>query len=773
MRTAMLAVALALVAGAAHADPLNCSLTGYTAVAGLNASIADDVLAITWTGEKEADLRLRFAIDRGTPTVREVAIRSQGGRWATLASDLVPEYRVVSGIRRISEQQLDPLRTWGKLITPEKIARDKWHPVPAITPELIEQAKWDPFWDAPLLVPGLQARGAGRGETNPELPRKPEEIRRATATYEARGCDVKTNGARLEITFPGVQLGVFAGRLQYTVYKGTNLIRQEVIATTEEPSVAYKYDTGFTGLPIHRTSRVVWRDRANNWQDYRFGGAANEAPVPLRASNRVVIAEGPAGSIAAFPPPHVFFWAREAETNLGYTWYRKDSASTFSFGIRQAEREDFDVYLANFALYSAPPGTWQRMAGYFYVTARPADATLQSVLAFTHADRFKPLPGYQVMGNHYHSEYAHRLLQHGSLDERLPDFDVLKAAGINILGDVDMARGPRPPATEKIDRLQVIAASFDAARRHSDKNFLIMPGEETSSVTAGLGGHNDLMLSQPVFWLPERAPGQPLVEAHATYGKVYHVGNVNDLMEMTSRENMLVFMAHPRTKGSQGFPDAIRDTAHFRHRDYAGAGWRWGMGLDLSERRLADARVMTLFDEMNNWVADLPTPKYLLAITETQSTDRGEPVRRPHKVPGDDTYGMNPVNYVKLAALPGPDDMTTVIDALRRGDFFATTGEVLIPFYAVQGTGRQRTIVADVEWTFPLEFVEVVWGDGETVDRQIISATDLPPFGRHQFKVPFDAAGKKWVRFAVWDSAGNGALVQPIRLSAETSTASR
>ena len=72
--------------------------------------------------------------------------------------------------------------------------------------------------------------------------------------------------------------------------------------------------------------------------------------------------------------------------------------------------------------------------------------------------------------------------------------------------------------------------------------------------------------------------------------------------------------------------------------------------------------------------------------------------------------------------------------------------------------------VADVEWTFPLEFAEVVWGDGETTDRQIVPATDLPPFGRHRFEIPFDATGKKWVRFAVWDSAGNGALVQPIKL---------
>ena len=62
----------------------------------------------------------------------------------------------------------------------------------------------------------------------------------------------------------------------------------------------------------------------------------------------------------------------------------------------------------------------------------------------------------------------------------------------------------------------------------------------------------------------------------------------------------------------------------------------------------------------------------------------------------------------------------------------------------------------DVEWTFPPEFAELVWSDGKKVDRQIVSLTDLAPLSSHRFHIPFDAAGKKWVRFAVWDSAGNG-----------------
>ena len=135
-------------------------------------------------------------------------------------------------------------------------------------------------------------------------------------------------------------------------------------------------------------------------------------------------------------------------------------------------------------------------------------------------------------------------------------------------------------------------------------------------------------------------------------------------MEMVRRENALIFMPHPRTKGSTGYPDAVKDTAHFIDENYRGVGWRWGMGLDLSEQRLSDFRVMPLFDDMNNWVADLPTPpKYLLGITETYA-----------KQPGDDIYANNPVNYLKLDTLPPPDDMSPVINAIKRGGIFRNVG---------------------------------------------------------------------------------------------------
>jgi hypothetical protein len=150
---------------------------------------------------------------------------------------------------------------------------------------------------------------------------------------------VKSDGARIEVTFPGFEAGIFAGSLQYTVYRGTNLLRQEAIAKTDEPSVAYKYVGGLKGFSIKDDTRIVWRDTARGWQQYGFGGAVNEAPVGLQARNRLAILEANGGSLAFLPPSHKFFWSREIETNLGYMYYRKDGESTLAIGVRQPDRE--------------------------------------------------------------------------------------------------------------------------------------------------------------------------------------------------------------------------------------------------------------------------------------------------------------------------------------------------------------------------------------------------------------------------------------------------
>jgi hypothetical protein len=116
--------------------------------------------------------------------------------------------------------------------------------------------------------------------------------------------------------------------------------------------------------------------------------------------------------------------------------------------------------------------------------------------------------------------------------------------------------------------------------------------------------------------------------------------------------------------------------------------------------------------------------------------------------------------------LPDDGDYTPILDVLMNGDYFVTSGEVLVPSHRYEGSGTDMTLVADLIWTFPLEFLEVVTGDGESVTTVEVSAAAVGAMGRRTFAIPFDATGQKWVRFAAWDVAGNGALTMPVRLPA-------
>ena len=738
-----------LIPHSAAAQVLNCNLDGYKPVEGLTATVREGVLEVKWRGERAQQLRAEFAIQNDQPIVRELASRISGANWIVLGRDLAPEFQVTSGVRRLATAQAEALR----------------HIHGALTPDLIEREKWNTFWDAPLSVPG----NPRAGDSSIDLPRRSEEIRRAWASFHTPSCQVKTEGARLEVTFPGLEMGIFSGRLQFTVYRGSNLLRQEAIARTDQPSVAYKYAAGLKGFSIGPGTRLTWRDAARAWQEYDFGGASNADLVGLRARNRLGIVEAGGGSLGFFPPPHKFFFARENEVNLGYVYYRKDSENSFAIGVRQPDHgEGYNPYglsdevwhrrvaesraeTYNYALYNAPPGTCQRMAVYFYLSPGPGRATQQSVLAYTHEDAYKAIPDCKVLVSHFHMHLGEMITDQGTLDYRPEWLEVFRALGVNIviLADFHSDSHPDDPGPLRLKEQEVY---FEACRRLSDRDFLLIPGEEPNVF---LGGHYMMFLPRPVFWIraPKAPPGQLLTENNPHYGKVYDAASVADVMEMLRREQGVVWQAHPRTKSSAGYPDAVRDKDYFLSDRFIGASYE-SLPVDLSQERLCESRCFGTLDDMNNWA---PTPKYLIAEGDTYQ-----------KYPDDETYPQLAVNYVRLDRVPKFDeDASPISRAMQAGDFFVTTGEVLFRKWGVEVSGPHRVYTADVEWTFPLEFVEVVWSDGKTTDRQIIPATGLPPFGHHQFGIAFGRGDVKWVRFAVWDSAGNGAFTQPVHLKGE------
>ncbi len=115
-------------------SPLMCDLAGYAPTSAITARLSGDVLLVQWPGAGEERLRLGLSIVDGTPTIAELAVQGDSDAWATLATDAKIEFTVTEGLRRISNQQLRPLRDLGV----------------ELTQDVIDKYKWDVFWDAPL-----------------------------------------------------------------------------------------------------------------------------------------------------------------------------------------------------------------------------------------------------------------------------------------------------------------------------------------------------------------------------------------------------------------------------------------------------------------------------------------------------------------------------------------------------------------------------------------------------------------------------------------------
>ena len=739
MKSWGIAIGLAMVAGVGSAQTLNCNMQEYKSVDGIKVTASNTGVELAWPGEKGQQLRARFMLRDGQPVIEELAAQKAGGAWIELGKDLTPDFEVTTGKQRIS-------------ITERTILKN----LNLDTPENEERYKWNVFWDAPLVV---------LGHSHLTVPaRSASEITRANVSYKSDSCKVTSDGDWVSVVFNGLSLGLFAGDLQFTVYKGSSLLRQEALAKTDAPDVAYIYKAGLKSFAIKDDTKLVWRDTSQVWQQYEFGGEANEQPVGLKARNRLEILDAGAGSLAVFPPPHKFFFARENEVNLGYVYYRKDNDKSFSLGVMQPEHGEGyapwgvteEVWnrrvrvareqLENYALYNAPPGTLQHMAVYYYLSPSGDHATQEAVMAYTHDDAYKPVAGFKTVTGHFHLELNEAIRDHQTSDISPTWVPVFRGLGINIvyLGDFHDDSDITDPGPKRFMEQKLY---FEGARKLSDKNFLVIPAEE---VNAFIPGHSYMMMPKPVYFSHKepRPAGQSFEENDPVYGHVYHLGSIDDVMKMVNTEQSILWTAHPRTKSSAMYPDMYKDQDFFFSDRFIGASWE-SLPVDQSQKRLCEDRCFGLNDEMSNWA---PRPKFMLAEGDTYM-----------KVPADETYPLLAINYLKLDKVPAYNDSwSPVVEGIRSGNFFGTTGEILFHKWGIQGSGAKSIYTASIEYTFPLDFAELVWSDGTKVDRKIIPLTNTEAFGTKTFRIPFDATGKKWVRFAVWDSAGDGAWLQPV-----------
>jgi hypothetical protein len=584
----------------------------------------------------------------------------------------------------------------------------------------IRRGGWDQFFDLP--------------------PSHPRGTRQFTGNFALRYARAQTTGDRVEVIFGSMQMGIFDGTLVFTFYPGSRLIKQEAVLATHEPDVAYFYDAGL------RIAAEGDRDAGGNMRTeityYDTAGQLRTEPargperVPVKARYRTLALGTSAGSVAVFPPPHQYFFARDLTTNMGYLWHSAWRGAA-SIGIRQLS----DDNTAYYPWMNAPPATEQRMGVFYLLSDTEPRATLADVLRYTRGDRFTAVDGYKVAASHWHFADTVQAMEKGS--DWTPPFEpVLKQMGVDAAVIMDFHGDGHPRDVTDL-RLKELEAYFRACRTQSDPDFLLIPSEEAN---VHLGGHWALTFPKPVYWFMDRPAGTGFLTNDPRYGPVYRVANAGELLDMVRREGGYMYQTHPRTKGSTGFPDQIRETEHFRDPRYLGGGWK-AMPSDLSSPRLGE-RALKLVDDMNNW----GLRKKLTGEVDVFQLDSTH-----------ELYAHMNVNYVRLPRLPDFDHYGDVVEALARGAGFITTGEVLLPQVEIS-THETDTISARVRvaWTFPLQFAEVVWGDGARTSRKIMRLDTTRAFGDSVFQWKAEAPGWKWSRIAVWDVAGNGAFVNPV-----------
>jgi len=643
------------------------------------------------------------------PLIEKMAMRKAGGAEATILGGVDPIWFLTVGERRAADEK----------------APDQ---------------QWEVFFDNPV--------------------KRPHET--FTSKLIMKTARVRGSGKRASVTIDELSVGPFIGSIELSFYAGSHLMRIDALLKTEKDRLAVFYDAG---LVADRASwsEVTWVDTEGQTQRQAISPAGPTRAKPLQVKHRAIVAGGEHGAVACFPPPHQFQFPRDYSTNLGFVWagegYQGQTGKV-GIGVRQ-NKDGGGNYVPWF---NAPPNLTHRMGAFYLLTSGTADEALGETAKLTHGDRFVELPGYKTFTSHYHMAAAVHAMEEkakGIVRREPPEYvGVMKKLGVNLVHQAEF-HGDGHPKDPGPLRLPEMQAMFDECRRWSDDSLLLIPGEEGNDflglkIQGKHPGHWMSLFPRPVYWTMVRGADQPFVEDIAPYGKVYHVGDRGDMIRLLKEEHGLVWSAHPRIKASSWTPDIFRQEDFFQAEYWLGGAWK-AMPADLSREKLGE-RVLGLMDDMANW----GQRKYVPGEVDVFTIDHTH-----------ELYGHMNINYVQLDRVPRFDEgWQPVLDVLRSGRFFVTTGEILIPSLTVGGkssgdvlklsAGGQPELKAELRWTFPLAFAEIISGDGRNVYRERIDLTDTEAFGSRELSLRPQLNGRRWVRLEVWDVATNGAFTQPV-----------
>ncbi|NKB32507.1 MAG: hypothetical protein GKR91_05355 [Pseudomonadales bacterium] len=565
---------------------------------------------------------------------------------------------------------------------------------------------------------------------------------------------VSTSGGRATIEIDGLNSTHFSGSLAFILYHDSPFVHMEARVSTDRPATAFLYHVGLA-KPETEGHHIEWIDAYDN---PHIDPIANATASVYQTRFRSLALSNTNGSLVISPFPHQYLYPLDFADNFGYNWAGVeylDMIDGFAFGVRQPPMGDrrFVPWV------NAQPGSLQKLGVLLFVSESSGLENLEIVKRYTHNDTFKPLPGYKTLSSHYHHEHSMDFINQQQEQNTTgipvgledPDFvKFFKRMGVDMVHMAEFHFG-RTPRTETEQRLSELKVMHDEFARLSNDDFLLIPGEEPN---VHFGSHWLSMFPKPVYWVLNQNQGQPFEQELPGYGKVYHVGSAGDVLKLFEQENGLAWTAHPRVKGSTGFPDGYNDQDFFLSEHFLGGAWK-AMPADYS-RDMLGWRVLDLQDDMANWGAK----KYILGEVDI------------FKIYEDyELFGTMNINYLRMDEIPRYEDgWQPVVDALANGEFFVSTGEVLITEFSINdvqsgGTTQSNGIVslqADLEWTYPLAYMEIVSGDGTNINRLRIDLDHTKEFGQESHNIYTRVGDAKWIRIEVWDIARNGAFTQPV-----------
>ncbi|MBV8819956.1 MAG: hypothetical protein JO022_16450, partial [Acidobacteriaceae bacterium] len=174
---------------AAASGAVTADLSRYTQSKDFIVAQSGNLLTIDSRGEKQTRLRIVFNLADPERLIHEVSVapRADASR-AIILEDAAPAYRVYTGRRHGS-----------------------WE---------------DNYFDNPST--------------------RPHEVVEYMGQLALKRCRVEETGGRLQVILGELRLGIFHGDVVFTLYAGSNLVKQEAVVSTEEASVAYYYDSWVT-----------------------------------------------------------------------------------------------------------------------------------------------------------------------------------------------------------------------------------------------------------------------------------------------------------------------------------------------------------------------------------------------------------------------------------------------------------------------------------------------------------------------------------------------